>query len=283
MMRTRSKWITVAVLAILCLLCAGAGFFNDGAKVTSDKLEAVVELNGKAMGGVASKMPDNSARILFDSILGVKLRGYRSYPDVNETLSALKTNEIQVAWFPDVTADYLARTEKGIRKLEIPKASEDRLEFGMALSVKNQALKDDINEALNTLKENGTLETLVSTYIEAEEIKPMYAKDFEKIKATNGTIYVGVTGALPPIDMVDFEQKPYGFSVALMHEVGKILEKEIRYVYLQNDTSFSMLMGGKVDVLFSYGTSKNTVDTKKTYCMTDGYYTMNQYAYLVLE
>lgn len=283
MMRTRSKWITVAVLAILCLLCAGARLFDDRAKVTSEKLEAVVELNGKTMGGVASKMPDNSARILFDSILGIKLRGYRSYPDVTETLSALKTNEIQVAWFADVTADYLARTEEGIRKLELPKESEDRLEFGMALSVKNQALKDDINGALNMLKESGTLESLVSTYIEAEEVKPMYAKDFDKLPNTNGTIYVGVTGALPPIDMVDFEQKPYGFSVALMHEIGKILGKEIRYVYLQNDTSFSMLMGGKVDVLFSYGTSENTVDSKKVYCMTDGYYTMNQYAYLVLE
>ncbi|WP_312372725.1 transporter substrate-binding domain-containing protein [Lachnoclostridium sp.] len=283
MMRTRTKWITVAVLAIFCLICAGVRLFDDGAKVTSENLEAVVELNGKTMGGVVSKMPDNSSRILFDSILGVKLKGYRSYPDVYETLSALKTNEIQVAWFADVTADYLARTEKGIRKLEIPKASEDRLEFGMALSAKNQALKDDLNGALRALKGNGTLESLVSTYIEAEEIKPMYAKDFEKISGTNGTIYVGVTGALPPIDMVDFDQKPYGFSVALMHEIGKILGKEIRYVYLQNDTSFSMLMGGKVDVLFSYGTSKNTVDTKKTYCMTDGYYTMNQYAYLVLE
>ncbi len=282
-MRTRSKWITVAVLAILCLICAGAGMYNDGAKVTSEKLEAVVELNGKTMGGVSSKMPDNSARILFDSILGVKLSGYRSYKDVTETLLALKTNEIQAAWFADVTADYLARTETGLRKLEIPKASEDRLEFGMALSVKNQALKDDINNALKMVKENGTLDSLVSTYIEAEEIKPVYAKDFDKISGINGTIYVGVTGALPPIDMVDFEQKPYGFSVALMQEVGKVLEKEIRLVYLQNDTSFSMLMAGKVDVLFSYGTSKNTVDTKKTYCMTDGYYTMNQYAYLVLE
>lgn len=283
MMRTRTKWITVAVLAIFCLMCAGIGLFHDGAKVTSENLEAVVELNGKTMGGVVSKMPDNSARILFDSILGVKLKEYRSYSDVHETLSALQTNEIQVAWFADVTADYLARTEKGIRKLEIPKASEDRLEFGMALTDQNQELKDDINGALRTLKENGTLKTLVSTYIEAEEIEPMYAKDFDKISGTNGTLYVGVTGALPPIDMVDFDQKPYGFSVALMQEIGKILGKEIRYVYLQNDTSFSMLMGGKVDVLFSYGTSKNTVDTKKTYCMTDGYYTMNQYAYLVLE
>ena len=282
-MRTRSKWITVAVLAILCLLFAGAGLFHDGAKVTSENIEAVVELNGKTMGGVTSKMPDNSTKILFDSILGIKLRGYRSYPDVTETLSALRTNEIQVAWFADVTADYLARTEEGIRKLEIPKETEDRLEFGMALSVKNQALKDDINGALNTLKENGVLDSLVSTYIEADEIKKVYAKDLEKISGTNGTIYVGVTGATPPIDMVDFEQKPYGFSVTLMHEIGKLLGKEIRYVYLQNDTSFSMLMGGKVDVLFCYGTSKSTVDSKKVYCMTDGYYTMNQYAYLVLE
>lgn len=284
MMKAKGKWITVLVLGIVCILCAGGRLFDDGANVTSDNMEAVVELNGKTMGGVAAKMPDNSAKILFDSILGIKLSGYRSYPDVSQTLAALRTKEIGVAWFSDVTADYLVKTQEGVRKLDLPKATQDRLEFGMALRSEDSALRDDINEALATLKENGTLENLITTYIEnAESTKAKYAKDFDQLSGKNGTIYVGVTGALPPIDMVDDNQKPYGFSVALMHEIGSILGKEVKFVFLQNDTSFTMLLGGKVDLLFSYGTSKNTVDAKKVYCMTDGYYSMNQYAYLVLE
>lgn len=228
-------------------------------------------------------MPENSAKILFESLLGVKLRAYRSYDDVYETLSALRCNEIQGAWFADITADYLLKTEGGFQRIDVPETTKPRVQFAMAVKKGNEKLQTELNTALTNIKENGVLEQLIGSYIEnADTMEPFYPKDM-KIANAKKSLTIGVTGAVWPIDMIDMEGKPYGFSVAFMNEIGKLLERDIRFVCLSNDTAFSSLMGGKVDALFCYGTSESTLTDNKNYIMTDGYVTMNQYSYLVLE
>ena len=70
-----------------------------------------------------------------------------------------------------------------------------------------------------------------------------------------------------------------------MDKIGQQLGCDIEFVVMKNDTAFSNLMSGKVDLLFCYGTSKNTVDQeiKRSYIMSEGYYSMDKYSYLVLE
>ena len=284
MRKMRTKVITIVVVLIVLLLCAAFRLFDDSAGEVSPDIESTYELEGETLGGMVSKMPDASAKILFESILGVKLGSYQSFPTIEESIAALRSNEIQALWCADITADYLTKTEDGLHRIDTTDHFEPRLSFAMAVRNEKSELKDELNEAIIALKENGTLDKLITTYVEFEEKpEPFYEKDMTKEKTNNGTLYVGITGAVPPLDMVDYEQKPYGFSVAFMDEVGQLLQRKVKMVYLNNDTSFTMLMGGKVDVLFCYGTSKNTVGTKLNFVMTDGYYEMNQYAYLVVE
>lgn len=284
-MKTIHKIMTVTVLFFLVLFAAALQLFREDKNVVSPDIESISELSGTQIGGVASRIPDNSAQILFESLLGVKLSGYQSYHNVFETLAALRTNEIEAAWFPDVTADYLISVEKGLKRIDAKQATEPRLDFALALKSDAVALRDEIDTALATLRENGTLEQLGKDYITSAAVvkkyteKDMDLSDYE----TDGTIYIGVTGAVWPIDMVDLELKPYGYSVALMNEIGKLIHKKVEFVTLHNDTAFSNLMGGKVDALFCYGTSKTTLTDVKSYITTTGYYTMNQYSYVVLE
>lgn len=285
MIKTKNKWIIVLSAVVLLLLFAGFGVFREDKNVVSPNIETTGELAETHLGGVASIMPDNSAKIFFETLLGVKLSSYQSYDNIFETLSALQANEIQCAWFPDVTVDYLLRTKTGFSQIEMPKSTDARLEFAMALAKDNTALRDELNQALTTLKNDQTLDTLIAQYVTAStEPEAFYESDMTvKIQSTQRTIYVGVMGAVPPVDMIDFNFKPYGFSVALMDKIGSLLNADIRFVVLKNDTAFSALMGGKVDLIFCYGTSKNTMVTEKNYIMTDGYLPMYQYSYLVLE
>ncbi len=284
MIKTKNKVITVSILIVIVILSASFGLFKEDNGVVSPNIETIGEMERTSLGGVSSQMPDNSAKILFESLLGVKLQNYHSYQNVFETISALRANEIQAAWFPDVTVNYLLQVEKGLKEIPTPDSEQPRLEFAMALKSDNTLLRDELNSALTSLKNDGKLENLQDYYVTNAPSAMRYTPyDMEEIVDSNQTLYVGVTGAVWPIDLIDIELKPYGFSVALMNEIGKLIKKDIQFVTLRNDTAFSSLMGGKVDLLFCYGTSKSTLTDKKNYIMTDGYYPMYKYSYLVLE
>lgn len=285
MMKTIHKIMTVTVVFIVVLFAAAFQIFHEGKNVVSPDIESIGELNGKQIGGIASRMPDNSAKIMFESLLGVKLAGYQSYHNVFETLAALRSNEVAAVWFPDVTVDYLISVEEGLKKIEANQSTEPRLEFALALKNDNIELRDNLNVALATLLEDGTLDQLEKDYIIGANVAKKYRKENMDLANydTKGKIYIGVTGAVWPIDMVDLELKPYGYSVALMNEIGKQINQDVVFVTLRNDTAFSSLLSGKVDALFCYGTSKSTLTDVKSYITTTGYYTMNQYSYLVLE
>lgn len=294
MIDSKKKIITVLFTLLLGLIFAGSSAFYPYKGAVSPEIYSISELKGRTLGGVKTKMPENSTKILFDGILGLKLLSYRAYNTVDEVIYALSINEVQAAWFSDVTAKYLLRTREGLRELSTSDiVSEDRLDFAMALKLEDEELKDDINLALSAMKENGKLKELTDKYIDliADELEPLYEKDMEIRKkgySYSDTIYVGITGMTLPIEQLDISNKPYGFCVSLMDEIAQMNGINVEFIYISNEAAFSSLMGGKIDVLFCYGTSYSTLDPdnvvkKRSFIMTDGYYSMNKYSLLCLD
>lgn len=292
MIKTKNKIITVGVLFVVLLLITGFQGFNRTKGFTSANIETMGELAGKNLGGVVAKMPENSAKIFFETLLGQKLSSYHAYDNLSEVIAALRMNEIQVAWTSDVTAEYLLKTQEGLHEITTPDSSDDRLDFAFAIKQGREDFRQELNEALTSIKEDGTLENLLSTYVDTEIYETAYYEKDMTIKQKeyqgtplNKTVYVGVTGAVPPLDNLDLENKPFGFSVALMDAIGQTAGFDVEFVVMKNEAAFSNLMSGKIDMIFCYGTSKNTVSPESSYpyIMTDGYYKMNKYSYLVLE
>lgn len=292
MIKTKNKIITVGVLFVVLLLITGFQGFNQTKGFTSANIETLGELSGKNLGGVVAKMPENSAKTFFETLLGQKLSSYHAYDNLSEVIAALRMNEIQVAWTSDVTAKYLLKTQEGLQEITTPDSDDARLEFAFAIKQGRDDFRQELNKALNAIKEDGTLENLLSTYVDTETYETSFYENNMMIKQKEyqgtllkKTIYVGVTGAVPPLDSLDFDNKPYGFSVALMDAIGQAAGFDVKFVVMKNEAAFSNLMSGKIDIIFCYGTSKNTVSPESSYpyIMTDGYYTMYKYAYLVLE
>lgn len=286
MIRTKNKMITILVLIVLLLTATGFRLFATDSGVTSPNIESIAEVENTNLGGVIASMPDNSAKILFESLLGMKLNSYRAFDTVDETVNALKGNEIQLAWFSDVTARYLLKTVDGLRELKTSDPTNHQLDFALALRTDEVELRDQLNTVLATLKENGTLQQLIDTYVDTDDYSYSYPQS--KMKSTSiyksaKPIYIGVSGAVPPLDLFDVSGEPTGFAVALMDEIGLLLRREVKFVVMKNEAMFSNLMSGKVDAIFCYGTTKSTMVSEKNYIMTDGYYTMNKYTYLVQE
>jgi len=290
-MKTKNKLLTIAAVLLLLLIMAGAGAFKPQ--------NAVADVTGNAglkLGGIKGKMPDNSAAVFFGSTVGQNLLSYNSYKDYDEVLCALRSGEINTVWATDLTADFLLRVNDDLTVFEpetmadIQKTEAPRFSFGMAIKNDDDGLKlkETIDKAIGQMKEDGALETLVYTYVEnasAQELLPEDARfcpdDMKTVDGEN--LYVGVSGAAVPLEMLDSDSEPYGFCVALMDEIGSRTGRKVKFVVLDNETAFTSLMSGKVDLLFAYGSSLKTTENKQNYIMTEGYAEMKKYEFLTLK
>lgn len=277
--------LTTVAAAVLLLVATAAGFAKPDAK--GKALKSAEQLEGCVMAGIdAARLPEENAEVLFETILGTKLSGYHAVSDMDELLYELKSGRADVICCPDVTAEYLLRREEGLSRVQAPADTSNgvegggRLSFAMALRNEDEALCAELNAAITELSEDGMLEALTVAYVEAEEPLKLYEN-----KASSGKkpLYVGVTGTVPPLDRLDENGTPCGFSVAFLRALGERTGYRFETVVIEPKDSFTLLNSGKVDLLFAYGTSRNTTPGEKDYLVTKGYYTMQEYAYLVLE
>lgn len=282
--RTIGLWAVIS-LGIILLILTAAGFAKPAGK--GQGLTSTEELDGCVMAGIsAARLSGEHAEVLFETILGVKLSGYREAENISELLYELRSGRADVICCPDVVAEYLLRTEEDLVRLAAPEDTAGgvegggRLSFAMAMRTGEEALQAELNAALSELEEEGVLKALTVAYADADVPLELYGK-----KGVSGkkTLYVGVTGTVPPLDLFDENGVPCGFSVALLEELEKHTGYHFEPVPISVEESFTVLKNGKVDLLFAYGTSRNTTPGEKDYLMTKGYYTMREYAYLTLK
>lgn len=308
-MKVKEKIITIAAAFVLLLVLAGLGAFKpDTALVsaTSDPaaqdsvttVRRITELSElKKLGGIKSRMPENSAFVFFQSTLGTRLSSYKAYGSNEETLCALRCGDIDAMWACDITADYLCKTNSDLTVLstaemsDIENMNNSRFQFGMALKddEEHRILCENINAAMKKMRDNGKMDVIISRYItnadamseDNKEIPIITEADMKSASLKGDTIYVGISGAVEPLELLDSDRKPYGFCVAFMDEIGVNLQKKVKFVVLDNETIFTSLMSGRIDLVFTYGTGNITVESGKSYIMTDGYYTMDRYQFIV--
>ena len=140
------------------------------------------------------------------------------------------------------------------------------------------------------MKSDGTLDSIIDRYVTGAEVfeteegkKNRFYPDMMKKASGNGTVTVGISGAVPPLELLDEDGDPYGFCVAMMEEVGLRTGKKVKFVRLDNETAFTQLLSGRVDVIFSYGTGRITTEYKQKFIVTDGYLDMQRYEMLQIN
>lgn len=299
-MKAKNKLLTVLLVLILLLILSGLNAFKPKRAAGSGALSSGTDERAykvKSLGGIKTKMPENSAMVFFGSTLGTTLSNYKAYSNTDEVLCALRSGEVDAIWACDVTADFLEAVNSDLvvfepaSEADIQKTEDARFEFAMALkdTERSVKLRDDINGVLKEIKEDGYLDVLINSLIEnaPEQEKLPEGLRFDELSmhqdGRKETIYVGISGAVGPIELLNGDGKPYGFCVALMEEIGKRLNRRIEFVVLDNETSFTSLMSGKVDLLFCYGTGRKTTENKTPYITTDGYYKMQKYKFLKIK
>ena len=147
-------------------------------------------------------------------------------------------------------AEYLVAHNK---KFEIvPNDALNKLSdyFCFAVRKDDTQLKVDLDKAINSMKSDGTLDKLINEYItDVDKGKEPPAVAIEKIDGAD-TIKVGVTGDLPPLDLVLADNSPAGFNTAMLAEISKRLGKNIETVQIETGSRAAALNSKLIDVVF---------------------------------
>ena len=129
--------------------------------------------------------------------------------------------------------------------------------FCFAVRKDDTALKADLDKTIAAMQSDGTLDKLIKEYI--TDVKPDSVPKVE-IPHFDGaeTLKVGVTGDLPPLDLVLADNSPAGFNTALLAETSKRLNRNIEVVQIDSGARASALSSGQIDVIFWAVVPNNT-------------------------
>lgn len=128
-------------------------------------------------------------------------------------------------------------------------------DFAFLMLEKNADLRDKFNEAIASMKADGTLDRLVKEQIEDMIASLVTAPITMPVADGARTIRVAVTGALPPMDYVAADGTPAGFNTAVLAEIASRTGLNIELVVVDSIGRAAALASGTVDAVFWTRTS----------------------------
>ena len=219
-------------------------------------------------GYVTFDVPENFD-LRFDDLSEEYVMAFRDsmeikfYDSLNAMLLGLKAGEVDAIFVHNAAADYLCARDDDlfyINHFAAPETDDGsaltkRLvengfhsdEFALMLMEGSEALRDEINRALDEMENEGVLTALEATLLLADE-EPVPV-EIETIEGAD-TIRVGVTGDLPPFDYISEAGVPAGYNTAVLAEIGKRIGKNIELIPIDAGSRALALSSGMVDVVF---------------------------------
>lgn len=119
-------------------------------------------------------------------------------------------------------------------------------DFSFMMQEKDAELRDEFDQAITAMQEDGVLAALTAMVRESGEPA---AVEMPMIEGAE-TIKVGVTGDLPPFDFMDASGKPAGYNTAILAEISKRINKNIELVSIDSASRAIALTSGSIDVVF---------------------------------
>ncbi len=177
------------------------------------------------------------------------------YDSLTNMVLALDAEQVKVISIPEYTARYLMRNDPDYLVL-FTILMPSSVSFGFRSD--KDALRDEFNKAIRSMKEDGTLKALEEKYITNPESEPE-AVAFEKFDGAD-KITIAVTGDIPPIDYIAANGSPAGYNTAVLSEIGRRLHKNVEVLSIEAGARSSSLVSGKADVIFWYRSTKG-IDT----------------------
>ena len=180
------------------------------------------------------------------------------YDSLMALVMDLKSGKLDEIILPEEVGRYLIKNNNSFRGF----ASTGILTSGVSFGFREDSaeLMDEINEILSGMKADGTLEKFGAKYVavsskdrDPEPVRPVEIKDAPEIK-------IAVTGDMPPIDMFAGDGNPAGYNTAVLAELGRRLNKNIKFINTNAGGRSAALMSGRADIVFWYRATKSAIE-----------------------
>lgn len=206
--------------------CAGALMLAGcGAHVPENPVHTLDDLEGKTIGVQLKTTGDSYA----SDIEGADVQRFNKGRDA---VLALREGTLDAVMLDDAPANVFVKEFGDIMVLDEPYADE---EYGIAVGKDNPELLERINEALEKLKTDGTLDAIKEAWILGGETRTAYER--KKESYANGTLVMATNAAFPPYED-DVEGEVVGIDVDIMKAICDELDMGLQI----EDTAFNSLI-----------------------------------------
>lgn len=268
-MKNRLMLVLVILVVIALLSCN---------REKTSKIEKTPDLQGKVIGMIALPLPAKTIETSVANAIGGQPGEVKTFKRASDYLMALLTGKIDAAFVPKFKAEYDVKRQSKLKI--IPVIQPVKMNVVMAVRSADGQFKTDLDKAITILQENGTLKRLEDEWVTnlstAKEPENRQTPKFAGAK----TVYVGVCGDIVPLDYIAADGRPAGYNVALMNEIGKLLNINFVFVSIETQAKYAALNSKKIDLVFcnldanipvlQLLKSHTWVATKPYYTSTDG-------------
>ena len=251
------KFKKVAKILLSCLMagalftgCGGSSGGSGGDKPANEappiKLGMIKHLNA-----TEQKMDEILANVTANTGVNVSKYAVTYYDSLSLMNMGIESGSVdQVSLYKNVADYVVANNDKFALVTDDKTLGNLSDSFCFAVRKDDTALKADLDRVIDEMKTDGTLDKLVNDYITA--VANGQAPPAVEIPMTDGadTIKVGITGDLPPLDLVLADGTPAGFNTALLAEIANRLGKNIEIVDIDSGARAVALTSNKIDVIF---------------------------------
>lgn len=266
-MRLERKNIFFFMLMLIMVLSLSACGKNENDENNQSKISCIDDIAGCKIGVQIGTTGAIYACDYEGDEAGTVVEQYNKGADA---VQALKQGKIDCVIIDEQPAMQFVSQNPGLMILDEDFTIED---YALVIAKENTELLDDINNILNELKADGTIDNIVKNYIGSEEEVGNFPYIPTDIDHANGVLTIGTNAEFPPYEMHE-NGKITGIDIDIMRAICDRMNMELAIEDMAFDSVISAVSTGKVDV----GASGFTVteERKKNINFSDSYATSRQ-------
>lgn len=168
------------------------------------------------------------------------------FDSLDTMIMALKSGSIDRFSIGYETARYVASHDEDFELID--KHHEAVMGYSIASTENHREFIDSVNQAIDSMKNDGTLDALKEKYITnaSENLETVELPSIPNAPVMN----IAITGDLPPLDLILPDGTPAGFNTAFLAEVSKRINVNFNLVNISSGGRSLALSSNLVDALF---------------------------------
>ena len=258
-MKNMKKFAALLLTAAMTVAMVGCG-----SSVAANTVNSKDDLPGKKIGVQLGTTGDADATAYEDE--GSTVERYNKGSDA---IQALKTGKIDCVIIDKQPAEAFVEKNDDLKILD---DTFDAEEYAICIAKDNTDLTDEFNKAIEELKADGTIDTIISNYIGDEAGEHPYETP-EGTEYPNGKLTMATNAQFDPYEYYDGDQI-VGIDADIAKAICDKLGYELKIEDMEFDAIVNSVKSGKAD----FGAAGMTVteDRKKSVDFTDPYTTAEQ-------